>query len=43
MEVDAFGAKGALPVLIDGWAGAAWIHRREVKVAFVFDVVPVKG
>ncbi|MFT4286697.1 sigma-70 family RNA polymerase sigma factor [Nocardioides sp.] len=33
------GARGALPVLIDGWAGAAWIHRREVKVAFVFDVV----
>lgn len=32
------GARGALPVLIDGELGAAWIMHREVKVAFVFQV-----
>jgi RNA polymerase sigma-70 factor (ECF subfamily) len=32
------GARGALPVTIDGDLGAAWIHRGTVKVAFVFDV-----
>lgn len=32
------GAKGALPVLIDGELGAAWIAAGEVKVAFVFHV-----
>lgn len=32
------GARGAAPVLIDGQLGAAWIHRGEVKVAFVFHV-----
>lgn len=30
------GARGALPVTIDGYAGAAWILHREVKVAFAF-------
>jgi RNA polymerase sigma factor (sigma-70 family) len=32
------GAKGALPVLIDGDLGGAWILAGEVKVAFVFHV-----
>jgi RNA polymerase sigma-70 factor (ECF subfamily) len=32
------GAKGALPVTIDGELGAAWISAGEVKVAFVFHV-----
>lgn len=32
------GAKGALPVTIDGERGAAWIMAGEVKVAFVFHV-----
>jgi RNA polymerase sigma-70 factor (ECF subfamily) len=32
------GAKGALPVTIDGDLGAAWIANSEVKVAFVFYV-----
>jgi RNA polymerase sigma-70 factor, ECF subfamily len=32
------GAKGALPVTIDGDLGAAWIAASEVKVAFVFHV-----
>lgn len=32
------GAKGALPVTIDGDLGAAWIAATEVKVAFVFHV-----
>ncbi len=32
------GAKGALPVAIDGERGAAWIAAGEVKVAFVFHV-----
>lgn len=32
------GAKGALPVTIDGDLGAAWIAAGEVKVAFVFHV-----
>ncbi len=30
------GAKGAVPVLIDGVLGAAWIADHDVKVAFVF-------
>jgi RNA polymerase sigma-70 factor (ECF subfamily) len=33
------GARGALPVTIDGDLGAAWILHREVKVAFAFHVV----
>lgn len=33
------GTKGALPALIDGDLGAAWIMAGEVKVAFVFQVV----
>lgn len=33
------GVRGAMPVTIDGWASAAWIHHREVKVAFLFTVV----
>ena len=33
------GARGAMPVTIDGWASAAWIHHREVKVVFLFTVV----
>lgn len=33
------GARGAMPVTVDGWANAAWIHHREVKVAFLFTVV----
>lgn len=32
------GAKGALPVVIDGELGAAWIAAGTVKVAFVFHV-----
>ena len=32
------GAKGAMPVTIDGDLGAAWIAAGEVKVAFVFHV-----
>ena len=32
------GARGAVPVIIDGELGAAWIQAREVKVAFVFHV-----
>ena len=32
------GAKGAVPVTIDGDLGAAWIAATEVKVAFVFHV-----
>ena len=32
------GAKGAMPVLIDGELGAAWIAAGTVKVAFVFHV-----
>jgi RNA polymerase sigma-70 factor (ECF subfamily) len=32
------GARGALPVTIDGDLGAAWILHREVKVAFAFHV-----
>lgn len=32
------GAKGAVPVAIDGDLGAAWISAGEVKVAFVFHV-----
>lgn len=32
------GARGAAPVTVDGELGAAWIHRGEVKVAFVFHV-----
>jgi RNA polymerase sigma-70 factor (ECF subfamily) len=33
------GARGAMPVSVDGWANAAWIHHREVKVAFLFTVL----
>lgn len=33
------GVRGAMPVTVDGWASAAWIHHREVKVAFLFTVV----
>jgi RNA polymerase sigma factor (sigma-70 family) len=32
------GVRGAAPVSIDGWAAAAWVHHREVKVAFLFTV-----
>jgi RNA polymerase sigma-70 factor (ECF subfamily) len=32
------GARGAAPVTIDGELGAAWIHARSIKVAFVFHV-----
>jgi RNA polymerase sigma-70 factor (ECF subfamily) len=32
------GAKGAIPVIIDGDRGAAWIAAGTVKVAFVFHV-----
>lgn len=32
------GARGALPVTVDGYEAAAWIHRRELKVAFLFSV-----
>lgn len=32
------GAKGAVPVTIDGDLGAAWIAATEVKVAFVFHI-----
>jgi RNA polymerase sigma-70 factor (ECF subfamily) len=33
------GVRGAQPVTIDGSAAAAWVHHREVKVAFLFTVV----
>lgn len=33
------GARGAMGVTIDGWASAAWVHHRDVKVAFLFTVV----
>lgn len=33
------GARGAMAVAVDGWANAAWVHHREVKVAFLFTVV----
>lgn len=33
------GARGAMAVTIDGWASAAWVHHRDVKVAFLFTVV----
>ena len=33
------GVRGAQPVTIDGWTAAAWVHHREVKVAFLFTVV----
>lgn len=33
------GARGAMNVTVDGWASAAWIHHRDVKVAFLFTVV----
>ena len=33
------GVRGAAPVTIDGWSAAAWVHHREVKVAFLFTVV----
>jgi RNA polymerase sigma-70 factor (ECF subfamily) len=32
------GVRGAAPVTIDGWAAAAWVLHREVKVAFLFTV-----
>jgi RNA polymerase sigma-70 factor (ECF subfamily) len=32
------GVRGATPVTAGGWASAAWIHHREVKVAFLFTV-----
>jgi RNA polymerase sigma-70 factor (ECF subfamily) len=32
------GARGAVPVTIDGELGAAWIHAGVVQVAFVFQV-----
>lgn len=32
------GVRGAMPVTAGGWASAAWIHHREVKVAFLFTV-----
>ena len=32
------GARGAVPVTIDGELGAAWIHAGSTKVAFVFHV-----
>ncbi|GAB7003670.1 sigma-70 family RNA polymerase sigma factor [Nocardioides sp. AN3] len=32
------GVRGAAPVTIDGWSAAAWVHHREVKVAFLFTV-----
>ena len=32
------GARGAMSVTVDGWANAAWIHHRDVKVAFLFTV-----
>jgi RNA polymerase sigma-70 factor, ECF subfamily len=32
------GVRGAAPVTIDGWAAAAWVHHRDVKVAFLFTV-----
>jgi RNA polymerase sigma-70 factor (ECF subfamily) len=33
------GVRGAAPVTIDGWTAAAWVHHREIKVAFLFTVV----
>jgi RNA polymerase sigma factor (sigma-70 family) len=33
------GVRGAAPVTIDGWSAAAWVHHRDVKVAFLFTVV----
>jgi RNA polymerase sigma-70 factor (ECF subfamily) len=33
------GVRGAQPVTVDGWTAAAWVHHREVKVAFLFTVV----
>jgi RNA polymerase sigma-70 factor (ECF subfamily) len=33
------GVRGAQPVTVDGWSAAAWVHHREVKVAFLFTVV----
>jgi RNA polymerase sigma factor (sigma-70 family) len=33
------GVRGAAPVTVDGWAAAAWVHHREIKVAFLFTVV----
>jgi RNA polymerase sigma factor (sigma-70 family) len=33
------GVRGASPVSIDGWLAGAWVHRRELKVAFLFTVV----
>jgi len=32
------GARGAQSVTVDGWSAAAWVHHREVKVAFLFTV-----
>jgi RNA polymerase sigma-70 factor (ECF subfamily) len=32
------GVRGAQPVTIDGWTAAAWVHHRDVKVAFLFTV-----
>ena len=32
------GAKGAVPVIIDGDLGAAWIMAGKIKVAFAFEV-----
>ncbi|SFC92338.1 RNA polymerase sigma-70 factor, ECF subfamily [Nocardioides terrae] len=32
------GVRGAQPVTVDGWTAAAWVHHREVKVAFLFTV-----
>ncbi|MDA8025894.1 MAG: sigma-70 family RNA polymerase sigma factor [Actinomycetota bacterium] len=32
------GTRGAVPVSIDGELGAAWIHARSIKVAFIFHV-----
>jgi RNA polymerase sigma-70 factor (ECF subfamily) len=32
------GARGAMNVTVDGWASAAWVHHRDVKVAFLFTI-----
>ncbi|MDH2412736.1 sigma-70 family RNA polymerase sigma factor [Nocardioides sp. CER19] len=32
------GVRGAQPVTVDGWSAAAWVHHRDVKVAFLFTV-----
>jgi RNA polymerase sigma-70 factor, ECF subfamily len=32
------GVRGAQSVTVDGWSAAAWVHHREVKVAFLFTV-----